>query len=74
MVLCGIYFCRYILGAVETFLDALPQAGIFKRKMLVFRTYGRRCTQAALIRLKTGSASKLSRTIHNADSRVRCAI
>lgn len=26
--------CRYVLGAVETFLDAIPAAGIFKRKLL----------------------------------------
>jgi hypothetical protein len=24
----------YVLGAVETFLDAIPAAGIFKRKLL----------------------------------------
>ena len=54
MVFCGIYFCRYILGAVETFLDALPQAGIFKRKMLISRIYRRRCKQVGLIRFKKG--------------------
>ncbi len=27
--------CRYILGAVETFLDAIPGAGIFRSELLL---------------------------------------
>ena len=27
--------CRYILGAVETFLNAIPAAGLFKREFFI---------------------------------------